>query len=176
MLISDIISFLSTQGTTAYAVDELRDIREYQPWDAKHTINRKKTAKYNKLMTNVYEPDIHIHTHIIQVTSNNRQNGYMQSFSQKTQEFLNILKQTIHKDPQSTVTITTTDTPSKSMYSLKKTLVISDFLRDDKLLNEFIHHCSTGNTRGIILPLLTPTGIFKHPVIIKYPDFFWELE
>lgn len=57
---TEILSFFAGHTDTAFDMTELRDIRAYQIGDTPHAINRKKSATYNKMMTNTYEPDTHI--------------------------------------------------------------------------------------------------------------------
>lgn len=176
MLLQHIHSFLSGQGYSS-SEDELHDIRPYQAGDPKSDINRKKTAKYKMLMTNVYEPDIHIHGHIIQVASWNWERGNTTSYKTQVQKLIKQLQNSIQQDTQSSITTTiVNEPPSKSSYTLHKTIVISDFLRSDEDINTFLHTCHIWHTRGIVLPLLTPTWVFHHPLLLQYPTFFWELD
>ncbi len=176
MLLQKIYSFLSGQWYVS-SEDELHDIRPYHQGDAKRSINRKKSAKYDTLMTNVYEPDIHIHGHIIQVATSNWNNGITESFSHQVKSLVQSLQQKTQPNTQSSITTTIINQPpKKSMYSLHKTIVISDFLWSDDEISHFTHMCNTWHVRWIILPLLTPWWIFDHPLLKKYPDYFWILE
>jgi len=71
MLHQEILGFFSTRDTTATLQEELQDIRPYHLGDAKHAINRKKTAQYGELMTNTFDPNTHTHGRIMCIRSDN---------------------------------------------------------------------------------------------------------
>jgi len=72
VMIKKILSFFAGRTETTFDQDDLRDMRPYQIGDNPHTINRKKTATQQKLISNTYEPDTRIRGQIICVTSDNR--------------------------------------------------------------------------------------------------------
>jgi hypothetical protein len=154
----------------------LQEIRDYQVWDAKHDINRKKSAQNNILMTNVFHPEENIHGKIICVTSRNRRKGDVQDAYTWLDALMSQLQSSIGGDNQNYVSKRIIpDIADLTKFFEQKTIVISDFFWPSERLSIFLQACNQWLARGLVIPLYTPLGKYHHPLAKKHPELIWNM-
>ncbi len=174
MLIKQIISFFSTLNFHSTTKEELHEIRNYQSGDDVRFVNWKKTATFNKLMTNTFEEEKKIAWYMVFVANQNSKKWLYESTKKRYEELIEqiTLSAEIGKlDPIKTKIVKLP--PKASDYQHEKQIIISDFFWDKESLHDFFQACQRWVARGIIPQLYTETGEFLHPLTVKYPQYFF---
>ena len=176
MLIQHILTFLSTPDLTHTDVSELHEIRKYQVWDAKRDINWKKTAQHDTLMTNIFEKEQYIHWNIVSIHSWNWSKGTIQNAYTSLDHIVTQLQTATNINQRNYISQKTIPhLPAFTNFFQQKTIIVSDFFRSSEQISVFLQACQQWKTHGLIIPLYTELGKYKHPLVKKYPQFFWEI-
>lgn len=174
MLVKQILSFFSTSNSYSIAREELHDIRNYQSGDGLRDINWKKTATFDSLMTNTFDDENKIAWCVVFVINQNMKKWLYKSTVKRHKEFIEQISTSARKAEVGTIrTKILSKPPRGSDYQLEKQVVISDFFWDSSALRDFLQACQKWVARGIIPQLYTQTGVFFHPLLIKYPHYFF---
>lgn len=173
MIAEKILRFLASVDAT-HTIAEIQWIKEFNAdVDSTQSINRKKTAQTGKLMSNIFPQNTIFIGKIIQIPSENRHTWIWESIFDKVDTLLQSFEQyTSPENLQRLQIISLPHLPSLQSFVQQKTIIISDFLRSQKQLNECILACKENKIRCVVIPLLTKDWLFTHPLQKKYPDYF----
>lgn len=178
MKVDKILTFLASTDSIRTERPDIETIKEFSyTSDEVNTINWKKTAQLWNMMSNSFEKNPLFSANIITVFSTNWNKGVNNTASDVAQECIQTIKKHVWDNNYNSIQEIQVSSLSKATDALQiKSIIISDFLWWEKDINICLQACKNNIARCIIIPLLTPTGIFQHPLQKKFPQYFWSID
>lgn len=157
---------------------EIETIKQFNPQtDTSADVNWKKTAQTWQMMSNSFNKDTEFSGKIVSIPSHNRHKWYTKNIYDVVDDLTKKVEEYTGNNKRNHIALVSIPRlPSFQNYFLQKTIIISDFFRSQKQINECLQACKDNKLRCIVIPLVTDIWIVKHPLQVQYPQYFRSLD